>query len=93
MTRLIDADAIPWFIEGIGDIPVVTREEIDEMPTLIVDAVPVRHGHWIDEGLYNDDFPYHAWKCSECGEYMIEIDVPRYKFCPECGAKMERKDE
>lgn len=37
--RLIDADAIPWFVEGIGDIPVVTKEEIDSMPT--VDAVPV----------------------------------------------------
>lgn len=36
--KLIDADAIPWFVEGIGDIPVITREEIDEMPT--VEAIP-----------------------------------------------------
>lgn len=39
MTRLIDADSIPWDVEGVGTIPVVTKEEIDRMPT--VDAVPV----------------------------------------------------
>ena len=39
MTRLIDADSIPWDIEGVGTIPVVTNEEIDNMPT--VDAQPV----------------------------------------------------
>lgn len=39
MTRLIDADAIPWDVEGVGEIPVITKEEIDQMPT--VDAVPV----------------------------------------------------
>lgn len=68
--------------------------ELKKLPT--VEAEPVRHGHWIDEGLYNDDSPYHAWRCSECGEYVIEIGVPWYKFCPDCGAKMdgaERKEE
>lgn len=39
MTRLINADDIPWFVEGVGDIPVVTKDEIDRMPT--VDAVPI----------------------------------------------------
>lgn len=42
MTRLIDADSIPWDVEGVGEIPVITKEEIDEMPT--VDAVPLK---WI----------------------------------------------
>lgn len=32
--RLIDADAIPWDVECIGDIPVITRTEIDEMTTV-----------------------------------------------------------
>lgn len=39
MTRYIDADAIPWEMSGVGDIPVITREEIEEVPTL--DVVPV----------------------------------------------------
>lgn len=37
--RLIDADSIPWLVEGVGDIPVITKEEIDKMPT--VDAIPI----------------------------------------------------
>ena len=37
--RPIDADAIPWFVEGVRVIPVVTKEEVDEMPT--VEAIPV----------------------------------------------------
>lgn len=39
MTRLIDADSIPWDVEGVGEIPVITKEEIEQMPT--VDAEPV----------------------------------------------------
>lgn len=39
MPRLIDADAIPWFIKGEGFIPVIGKDEIDEQPT--IDAVPV----------------------------------------------------
>lgn len=38
MTRLIDADSIPWDVDGVGEIPVITKEEIDAMPT--VEAVP-----------------------------------------------------
>lgn len=34
MTRLIDADAIPWDVEGVGEIPVITKEEIDQLPTV-----------------------------------------------------------
>lgn len=39
--RLIDADVIPWDVEGVGEIPVITREEIDDMPT--VEAIPVSY--------------------------------------------------
>lgn len=37
--RLIDADSIPWDVDGVGEIPVITKEEINAMPT--VDAVPI----------------------------------------------------
>ena len=39
--RLIDVDAIPWEVGGVGEIPVITKEEIDEMP--IVDAIPIEY--------------------------------------------------
>ena len=34
--RLIDADSIPWLVEGVGEIPVITKEEIDQMPEAII---------------------------------------------------------
>lgn len=48
----------------------------------------VRHGKWIDEGQPDDFFPHRAWRCSECGEQVLEIGEPWYKYCPNCGADM-----
>lgn len=41
MTRMIDADSIPWDVEGVGTIPVVTKEEVNNLPT--IDAIPVAY--------------------------------------------------
>ena len=35
-----------------------------------------------------DDKEPIAYDCSECGAMVMR----RYRFCPECGAKMERED-
>lgn len=37
--RLIDADSIPWDVEGVGEIPVITKEEIDQLPTVNIPTV------------------------------------------------------
>jgi rubrerythrin len=38
---------------------------------------------------YADGNPvYYEWKCSECG-CIFEDDEPTYRYCPNCGAKME----
>ena len=73
------------------------RKIIEDAPA--VDAVPVVHGHWIDQC---GDF-----ECSEChtlfdyevlwyychSNYRIRDDD--FAFCPSCGAKMdgEREDD
>lgn len=62
---------------------------LDKMPT--VDAVPVRHGEWLQEhGIYC---------CSECGAaapYDVQGDIIEYwpdlRFCYRCGAKMDKED-
>ena len=59
------------------------------------DVAPVRHGEWIDV-----DTSYWRWyhdtartvfsksfRCSECGRKTII----REKFCPSCGAKMDKE--
>ena len=49
------------------DIYVSTMMTIEDEPT--VDAVPVRHGHYVGEGdgYANGELVYDVWKCSECG--------------------------
>lgn len=100
-TRLIDAHALAKFIDyghlnnpdeklySENDI----REMIDMMPT--IDAEPVRHGMFIGTEYdgYSDGNPvYYEWKCSECG-CVFEEEEPTYKYCPNCGTKMDKLQE
>ena len=50
----------------------------------VIDAEPVRHGHWIDRGYMK--VGYH---CSLCGGYVI---AGKEKYCPNCGAKMDEDE-
>ena len=94
MTRLIDEDAIPWDVEGVGEIPVITKEEIDQMPT--VDAVPVRHGKW-EYG--ENESGYDGYSCSKCDGHVkwnyahenIDFIPQYYRYCPYCGARMDEE--
>lgn len=77
--RLIDADALlndEITIDTVyGFAKVVESYDIINAPT--VDAVPVRHGHWI----YHDD---GVFTCSECGNAESNDSY----YCRLCGAKM-----
>lgn len=55
---------------------------VKNLPT--VEAEPVRHGYWIIRGG-------DMW-CSECGYGDVtEFGEPEdYRYCPNCGAKMDR---
>ena len=59
-----------------------------------VDAEPIRHGKWIDEGYYADYANICAWHCSECNWHMLGYSDDLFDYCPSCGAKMKvRKNE
>lgn len=53
-----------------------------------------RVGHWVEIG----DEPYDTWECDNCG-FVIDgsgcVDPEEYrdiyKYCPNCGARMEGK--
>lgn len=49
----------------------------------------VRHGHWIISKGYVDGKIAFAHSCSEFDKSSYE----RYKFCPECGVKMDGRVE
>lgn len=71
-------------------LSVDVRRIICESP--IIDAEPVRHGQWeTKEYTTEDSFDdwiviHHEEVCSECGKGQGE----RSKFCPNCGAKMDK---
>ena len=80
-------DAMPKDDELLS---VDVRRIICESP--IIDAEPVRHGHW-ETKVYTTGDGLDDWGvinhreevCSECGEWQIGIS----NFCPNCGAKMD----
>lgn len=41
------------------------------------DVAPVRHGRW-DDG-----------SCTNCGWFGDCVDTPYYRYCPDCGVKMD----
>ena len=87
--RLIDADSIPWDVDGVGEIPVITKEEINAMPT--VDAVPVRHGKWIKLDMHAHLADH---KCTVCGQECYVptcMGEPMYTYCPNCGARIDEE--
>jgi hypothetical protein len=95
--RLIDADALHDHIYALYR----TKEqvqglEIDEHLILLtientstIDAVPVKRGRWI--AFMEMDFftILDGLKCSICGSKHNPELATEYRYCPDCGAKME----
>lgn len=59
-------------------------QELKDEPT--IDAVPVKHGEWIIDGEFID---CSACKQEKWSRVPYEDLVKRFKFCPNCGAKMD----
>lgn len=99
--RLIDADALlkkledtsygyyktDEYIDGVfaGGI---SEAEIIVMQAPTIESEPVRHGEWIDTGIEELDLIYSGYKCSYCGFILCGDHT---KYCPGCGAKMDKK--
>lgn len=66
-------------------------EKLDDAP--IVDAVPVRHGHW--SNIKISVTGNSSAECSLCGTVVHDTfaDVNRINYCPQCGAKMDEVSE
>ena len=70
--------------------------EIKKLPA--VAAVPVVHGRWVKmTGMMPPEYHGH-YECSECGWHMKGLRnswtrEEELSYCPNCGAKMEIKDE
>ena len=62
---------------------------VDKIPA--ADVAPVRHGRWTDA---ESDDGGTLWHCSMCSYPVKTIGgYPIYKYCPMCGARMDKEDE
>ena len=104
--RLIDADAFDKRIRlAVGSCEEELTEDFkDGISTILemmktaptVDAVPVRHGHWVkwyEEVCDSFGVAYvpHC-KCSECGREYDPYDANHMNYCFNCGARLDGKD-
>lgn len=94
--RLIDADALvvnialymtenAYINDTALDVLKMVAKWTNEAPT--IETEPVRHGEWVP-------YPSDSYrKCSVCGiEYSRYEMILKHKFCPNCGAKMDGKE-
>ena len=84
--------------EGVYGIFVEMALTLKQQPA--VDATPVKHGRWTEQHVdYASDCAIdeiQELKCSVCGLYHTTpymYNITHYKFCPNCGAKMDLDDE
>lgn len=60
------------------------------------DVVEVRHGEWISKciAISSSGFEWYMHTCSNCGDFYKTVLPNGYKYCHNCGAKMdgERKE-
>ena len=88
--RIIDADKV---MKLIPTEEYNSRIAIAYAPT--VDAVEVKHGHWISASQTKFEklfFPQRVFKCSVCHNYLdfdgVNAGRGDANYCPNCGAKM-----
>ena len=103
--RLIDADALVERLKpykdkyGADKFPYdIVHDafiyEVEKEPT--IDAVPIRHGKWLDpETLKRPWFRHHIFECSVCRNIldMDGVNAGRgdANYCPNCGARMDEE--
>lgn len=104
--RLIDADALEQFFLHENKRLMELLEDVDEeekeyiktiLPTVewarktvhnvkTIEAEPVKRGKWMQDKVAEIQYRYN---CSECGNPIYDKIRP-YKYCPNCGARMEK---
>ena len=62
-------------------------EMFDEIPA--ADVAPVVHGRWEPCFDENCRCRWGFGKCSNCGQEYYAHAINHYKYCPNCGAKMD----
>lgn len=95
MARYIDADKLiaerTIFMqdEEAFDVSVILVSDIKLAPTS--DVAEVKHGEWRKGWCDNNLIGHEYEECSVCGCSMLDTNqFWNSKYCPNCGAKMDK---
>lgn len=56
-----------------------------------IEAEPVRHGRWDVKTIWYQRLGMMQSECSVC-KFHLSGDLSNWKFCPHCGARMDKED-
>ena len=77
-----------YSLDAVGDC-IELENGIKALPA--ADVVPVVHGRW--EQCFEDwRKQIEGDKCSACGFEHYGTSIDHYHYCPNCGAKMDKKE-
>ena len=96
MTEYIERKALRDTLYDADAITMSGVKILNQFPA--ADVAPVRHGRWVDKPLIKSfkhtNIP--VVECSACGIDFCDIinnHYFMYKYCPNCGAKMDGRGE
>ena len=82
---MIDIDKLR---ESEGYMLAIVNTKTGEYEPVSEDVMPVKYGQWYELAIY--DGCEVDLRCSNCGATVSGF-VQDYKFCPYCGARMDKK--
>lgn len=97
MSEYIERAAVAKMLEDAqlisdGEYCGYCTEDVSLNSIPAADVAEVRHAHWeFPVFTDSDDGLDPRVKCSECGG--IEAAFARWKYCPNCGARIDKEDE
>lgn len=81
--RMIDAESLDFkWLNNLLNLSEKVEDYISETPTLNV--IPIIYGEWEH---YTDDI-YICNVCKRKTHVEEVMNIPKYKYCPHCGAMM-----
>lgn len=86
MAEYVERDSAAAFAYECGAVYVSNRlSNKNAFPS--ADVTPVRHGRWLCGDYYDI-----GDVCSEC-DWDSQMTHPSYRYCPNCGARMDEVSE
>lgn len=90
MAEYIERKTVIDHLEKLFQLQARTaRAIIEAVPA--ADVAPVRHGRWKWHLFKAGTIDVYGHECSVCGA-ITPVNVDRYKYCPNCGALMDKED-